>query len=345
MEHSDTNSILTTFDAKHGKVVITYGTTMKHLGPQIIESLGFEENFIALRTKKFMDTEICLDFESSVRGSDLFIIQSICGPEVNDAFMETLLAIDAARRASAHRITLVMPYYGYARQDRVAYPRQPLSAKVIADCLQTVGIDRIIVCDIHVPQIQGFFSSRTSFDHVRGKHIFISRLAELHKDLKFIVSSTDAGGACRCRELAQLLSTNLVILDKRRYADNQAEVMNVIGDVTGANVILYDDICDTAGSLVHAGDALLKAGANKIFAAITHPVLSGPAVERLMNSKFEKLFFSDSIPISEEKAQKLGKRLEIISCKDAVANVIKCIHEDISIGDYWNQVEQSFQVK
>ena len=168
--------------------------------------------------------------------------------------------------------------------------------------------------------------------------IFLKRITQLHQQVGVIISSTDAGGANRCRELAGLLQTELVVLDKRRYADNQAEVMNVIGDVSGKNVVLYDDICDTAGSLCHAGEALLKKGAKSVYAAITHAVLSGPAVERLAQSKFERIFFSDSIPMSDAAMKTIGDKLEIVSCADSIARVLRSTHNNESVQVQWKEM-------
>lgn len=202
--------------------------------------------------------------------------------------------------------------------------------------LTTAGVNHVVTVDIHVQQIQGFFPATVPLDFLLGDLVFLERLAEIARTKKFIIASTDAGGTSRCRELAMKLQTDLAIIDKRRYADNEAEVMNVIGDVRGQIVVLYDDICDTAGSLCHAAEALFAHGALEVYGCVTHPVLSGPACQRIRDSKFTRVFLSDSIPVSKEQLDMMGK-VEIISCAGILANCIAYIHLDKSKNVFYTQ--------
>lgn len=247
----------------------------------------------------FSDGEVMVEIDEKVRGRDVFILQSTCSP-TNDNLMELMIMVDALRRASARRITAVMPYYGYARQDRRPRSvRVAISAKVVANMLQSVGVDRVLTMDLHADQIQGFFD--VPVDNIYATPILLRELqSRNYEDL--VVISPDVGGVVRARAMAKSLNTDMVIIDKRRPRPNVAEVMNLIGEVAGRTCIITDDIVDTAGTLCNAAKALKERGAKKVCAYITHPVLSGPAVERIRNSELDELVVTDTIPLSEEAA-------------------------------------------
>ncbi|CAL6109624.1 Ribose-phosphate_pyrophosphokinase [Hexamita inflata] len=319
----------------NGKLRICYGTCNPALGKAVVEHLNLPGTEIILKAQQFADGEILTDYDSTLRGCDLFIVQPVSVPDVNAALMELLLAIDAAKRACAARVTAVIPYYGYARQDRKAKMRQPISAKVVADMLTAVGVNHVVSIDIHTQQIQGFFSASVPLDFIPGDMIFLPALCKLYKETKFMVASTDAGGAARCRELAHKFNTDIAIVDKKRNYDamNQSEVMSVIGDVTGRNVVIYDDMCDTAGSLCKAAAAIKRAGAVKVFGCVTHAVLSADAAQKIRDSVFDQVFFSDTIHIPDEKLAVMGK-VTIISCAEILATVVRVIHLEESLGNY-----------
>lgn len=243
----------------------------------------------------FSDGEICIEINENVRGRDVFVIQPTCAP-TNDNIMELLLMVDALHRASAGRITAVVPYFGYARQDRrVRSARVPISAKVVADMMASVGVDRLLTVDLHSEQIQGFFD--IAVDNVYGSSVLLADIEQRNfEDL--IVVSPDIGGVVRARAVAKQLGIELAIIDKRRPAANVAEVMNLIGEVEGRTCLLVDDMVDTAGTLCNAADALKNYGAKKVVAYITHPILSGPAIDRINNSKLDELTVTDSVPLS-----------------------------------------------
>lgn len=266
---------------------------------QLAEAIAVKMN-IALTPvtcKKFMDAEIFVRIEESVRSCDVFIVQSTCYP-ANDHLMELMLMIDAAKRASARTITAIIPYFGYSRQDRKVEPRVPISSKVVANMLQTAGVNRVLTMDLHADQIQGFFD-------VPVDNLFISPIAVNYiKSLRLedvVVVSPDTGGTDRARYLAKKIGSQIAIIDKRRPKANVCEIMNVIGDVQGRHCILIDDIIDTAGSISGAAKALRDQGAKDIYCLATHPVLSGPAIERLEGAGFKEIIISDTIPLSEEK--------------------------------------------
>jgi len=243
--------------------------------------------------KKFSDGEISVQIKESVRGQDVFIVQPTCAP-TNDHLMELLIMVDALKRSSAKSISAVIPYYGYARQDRKAAPRVPITAKLVADMLEAAGIDRMITIDLHAAQIQGFFN--IPVDNLYGSVMFVDYLKS--KNLKNpIIASPDIGGVARARSYADKLGYDLVIVDKRREKANVAEVMNIIGDVEGKDVILVDDMVDTAGTLVKAAEVLKKKGATSVMACCTHGVLSGPAFDRLNEGTLDELIISDTIPM------------------------------------------------
>ena len=245
--------------------------------------------------KSFSDGEINVEINESVRGMDVFVIQSICAP-TNNNLMELLILIDALKRASAGRITAVLPYYGYARQDRKVSPRAPISAKLIADLITTAGASRILTVDLHAGQIQGFFN--IPVDHLYAAPVLLDYLKRLKDDI--VIVSPDAGGVERARAYAKRLGASLAIIDKRRESPNVSQVMNIIGDVNGLTAVLVDDIVDTGGTLVRGAYALFEKGAKRVFACCTHPVFSGQAVKILMESPIEEMIVTDTIPLREE---------------------------------------------
>ena len=272
---------------------------------------------------KFSDGEINVKIDESVRGKDVFIIQPTGAP-VNDNLMELLIMVDALRRSSAQTITAVIPFFGYARQDRKAAPRVPISAKLVANMLETAGVERIITIDLHAGQIQGFFD--IPVDNLYGSIIFSDYIKS--KNLANpIIASPDVGGVARAREFAKTLNLDMVIVDKRREKANESEVMNIIGDVEGKDVILIDDMVDTAGTIVKAAKVLKQRGAISVMACATHPVLSGPAYERLKNGELDELVVSDSIPLKNKDCSKI----KVLSAAPIFAEVIKRVYSNESI--------------
>ncbi len=275
--------------------------------------------------KTFSDGEISVEIQENVRGKHVFIVQSTCSP-VNDNLMELLIMIDAMKRASAGLITAVIPYYGYARQDRKAAPRTPITAKLTADLITAAGATRVLSMDLHAGQIQGFFN--IPVDHIYAMPISLKYIKEKMGD-DIVVVSPDAGGVERARALAKRLGSSLAIIDKRRTGPNVAEVMHIIGDVEGRVVLIVDDMVDTAGTLTQAAKALAENGAKKVCASCTHPVLSGPAIERINNSHIEEMVVTNSIPLSEngEKCDKIT----VLSVAPLLGEAIKRIHSDDSV--------------
>ena len=290
---------------------------------QIAECLGLPLGKSEVST--FSDGEITVSLFESVRGSDCFIIQSTCAP-VNNNIMEMLIMIDAMKRASAARITAVIPYFGYARQDRKAKARDPISAKLVADLITTAGADRVLTMDLHVPQIQGFFN--IPVDHLLGAPVLSNYLKDRIGDNvdEYVAVSPDLGSVTRARTFATRLGCPLAIVDKRRQKANVSEVMNIIGDVRGKKVILIDDMVDTAGTLCNSAQALIdKGGATEVIACATHGVLSGPAIERLQNSCIKELILLDTIPLPPEKAI---PKITLLPVAPLFAEAIERIYED-----------------
>jgi ribose-phosphate pyrophosphokinase len=294
---------------------------------ELSASVGVELNIGVCDTSitRFSDGEISVKVNQNIRGSDVFVIQPTCTP-VNDNIMELLLMIDALKRASAGRITAVIPYYGYGRQDRKVQPRVPISSKLIADLLTAAGTNRMLAVDLHAGQIQGFFN--IPVDHLYAAPLLVEYAKTLGLDDPVVVSP-DAGGVERARFFARRLNADLAIIDKRRERANVSEVMNVIGDVKGRPTILIDDMIDTAGTIVQAASALKEKGSTKVYASCTHAVLSGPAIERLDNSVIEELFVTDTLPLVEKIKQ--YPRLRVQSIAPMLAEAIKRIHEESSI--------------
>ena len=276
---------------------------------------------------RFSDGEIYFQILENVRGADVFVVQP-CSYPVDNHLLELLLMIDAFKRASAWRITAVLPYYCYARQDRKDKPRVPISAKLVADLLETAGASRALTLDLHAPQIQGYFD--VPVDHLYGSPVLVDYFRN-KKLPNLTVVSPDAGGVERARAFAKKLDSPLAIVDKRRVDFDVTEVMNLIGDVKGRTALIVDDIIDTAGTLVKTADALIREGAVQVYAACTHAVFSGPAVERIEASKITEVVATDSVPVSE--AARSVKKIKILSVADLLARGIRSIHEETSISE------------
>ena len=275
---------------------------------------------------RFSDGEIQVEIGENVRGRDVFLVQSTCAP-TNDNLMELLILTDACKRASAGRITAVVPYYGYARQDRKVAPRVPITAKLVADMMSSVGVDRVLTMELHAGQIQGFFD--IPVDNLYSASLICDHLKRNVDLSNAVVVSPDAGGVERARAIAKRIGTSLAIIDKRRRAANVAEVMNIIGEVDGKTAILIDDMIDTAGTLTRGAAALADAGAVEVYACATHPVLSGPAVDRINNSPIRKVLVTDSIPLGEQAAA--SDRIEVVSVDALLGEAIRAIHHHDSV--------------
>ncbi len=307
----------------HDRLQIFTGNANPELAQEIGQVLGMELGRAMIR--QFADGEIYLQIQENVRGADVFIVQPTCTP-VDRHLMELLLMIDALKRASAERITAVLPYYGYARQDRKDKPRVPISARLVAALLETAGADRLLTLDLHAAQIQGFFD--IPVDHLFATPVLIEYFKSLNLPDMTVVSP-DAGGVERARAFAKRLSAPLAIIDKRREEANVAEVMNVVGQVDGRNCLLVDDLVDTGGSLVKGAEALMEKGAASVSACATHAVLSGDAVDRLQNSCLREVVFTNSIPLSKEA--KASSRIKSLSVAGLLAEAIRSIHEETSV--------------
>lgn len=305
------------------RLKIFSGTANLCLAEEICASLGLKLGNLMLET--FSDGEVYLQFQENVRGADLFLIQPTCRP-VDHNLMELFLMIDAAKRASADRITAVLPYYGYARQDRKDKPRVPISAKLIASLLERAGANRIMAMDLHAAQIQGFFD--VPVDHLFSAPVMIEYFQPLGvPDLTVV--SPDPGGVERARAFGKRMNAPLAIIDKRREKPNVAEVMNVVGEVEGRNCLMVDDLIDTAGTLVKGAEALLKQGARSVSACATHAVLSGGAVKRIDASPLKEVVFTNSIPLSDEARR--SKKIKSLSVAPLLARAIQSIHEETSV--------------
>lgn len=278
------------------------------------------------RVSRFSDGETFCVIQENVRGVDTYVVQSTCSP-VNDSVMELLIMVDALRRASAGSITAVIPYYGYARQDRKVAPRTPITAKLVADLLVAAGVHRVVALDLHAGQIQGFFN--IPFDHLHAMPAFLDQHLREHYSRDVVIVSPDAGGVERARAYSKRLEGTLAIIDKRRERANESEVMNIIGEVEGKRCLILDDIIDTAGTLVNAANALKKAGARSVAACATHAVLSGPALSRIVESPLSEVIVSNSIPLSEEA--KASGKFKVVSVARLLAEAIRRIHHSDSV--------------
>ena len=299
------------------------GSANPALGEAIARALGVPLGRAHL--SRFSDGEIWFQIQDNVRGADVFVVQPT-GPPVNENLMELLVMLDALKRSSASRITAVLPYYGYARQDRKDKPRVPISAKLVADLLSAAGTDRVLTMDLHASQIQGFFD--VPVDHLFAAPVIIDYVARLQlPDLTIV--SPDAGGVERARAYAKRLDSSLAIVDKRRETPNVAEVHHVIGDVEGRTALIVDDIVDTGGTLGQVAVAVKKAGARDVLASCSHGVLSGRALERIEKSPLSKLIVTDSIPLTEEKQR--SAKIVVLSIAELMAKAIRNIHEESSV--------------
>jgi ribose-phosphate pyrophosphokinase len=304
------------------------GTANEQLTEDICRVLDMSRGQAHLQ--RFSDGEVYFQLLENVRGADVFVVQPTCFP-VDQHLMELFVMIDALKRASARRITPVIPYYGYARQDRKDKPRVAVSAKLVADLLTTSGANRALVVDLHAPQIQGFFN--IPVDHLFASPVLVSAVRDLSlPDLTVV--SPDAGGVERARFFAKKMDAALAIVDKRRTELNVTEVMNVIGDVRGRSALILDDIIDTAGTLVKTADALLDAGATRVLACASHPVLSGQAVERISKSRLEQVIVTDTIPLNE--AAKAEPKIRVKSIAGLLARAIESIHEETSVSSLFS---------
>jgi ribose-phosphate pyrophosphokinase len=305
--------------------VILSGNANRPLAQKICDRLGKPLGNADVR--RFSDGEVFVEIRDNVRGRDVYVIQSTCKP-TNDTLMELLIMIDALKRASAKEITAVVPYFGYARQDRKVAPRTPISAKLVSDLITAAGATRVVSMDLHAGQIQGFFD--IPFDNLFSSPVIVDYLRkQMEGTGELVMVSPDAGGVERARAYAKRLDANVAMIDKRRTAPNVAKAMNIVGDVEGKTAIILDDMIDTAGTLTEAAHAVLDHGAKEVYAAATHGVLSGPAIERIAGSQIKKVIVTDTIPLTDD-AVKCGKILQL-SVADLLAEAIHRIHNYDSV--------------
>ena len=308
---------------------IISGNSNPILAKEISSELN--EKIIDVTVTKFADQEVFVEINENIRGKNIFIIQSTSMP-ANDHLMELLITIDALKRASAQTVTAIIPYFGYARQDRKVGPRTPISAKLVADILTTAGIDRLLTIDLHAGQIQGFFD--IPVDNLYAAPVITKDIKKNYNNKDIVVISPDVGGVFRARGIAKRIDGDLAIVDKRRDKANVSEVMNIIGDITGRDCIIVDDIVDTAGTLCNAAEALIEAGAKSVSAYITHGVLSGPAVERIKNSKLNELVITDSI--APTKLILDASNIRILNLAPLIAEAIRRISSDSSVSSLFD---------
>ena len=308
-----------------GEMMLFTGNANPGLGRRICQRLG--QPLADSMVGRFSDGEIRVEINSNVRGRDVFLVQSTCAP-ANDNLMELLIMAEACRRSSAGRITAVMPYFGYARQDRKVQPRAPITAKLVAELIQTAGVDRILTMDLHAGQIQGFFD--IPVDNLYAQPTLFQYLKDnlVTEPKETVIVSPDAGGVERARSYARRLSASLAIIDKRRSAPNEADVMNIIGEVKDKVAIIVDDMVDTAGTLCKAGSALKSAGAKRLIAVATHAVLSGQAYSRIQESVFDRVLVTDTIPLGDGKRI---EKIEVLTVAHTFAEAIRAIHFNDSI--------------
>ncbi len=306
------------------KIRVFCGNSNPALAVNLCEKLGVHLG--QAKVKTFSDGEIRVEIGENVRGRDVYIVQSTCSP-TNNNLMELLIMMDALKRASAARITTVIPYYGYARQDRKVAPRSPITSKLVADLLTTAGADRVVTVDLHAGQIQGFFD--IPVDNLYAAAVILDYLRKHLVNDTTVIVSPDAGGTERARAFAKRLSSSLAIIDKRRSGPNISEVMNLIGDVHGKVAIIVDDMVDTAGTLTQAAKALREHGATAIYACATHGVLSGPALERIEASEIQEMVITDTIPVSDDAAR--SRKIKVLSVAGLLAEAIRRIHCNESV--------------
>lgn len=312
---------------KDSKLKVFSLNSNPELAKEIAENIGVELGKCTVTS--FSDGEIQINIEESIRGCDVYIVQSTCEP-VNQHIMELLIMIDALKRASARTINIVMPYYGYARQDRKARAREPITAKLVADLLETAGASRVLMLDLHAPQIQGFFN--LPIDHLVGVPILSDYFEEKNFE-DVVIVSPDHGGVTRARKMADRLKAPIAIIDKRRPRPNVSEVMNIVGNIEGKTAIIIDDIIDTAGTITLAANALVENGATEVYACCTHPVLSGPAIDRIDSSKIKELVVTNTIPLGEDKA---SEKITELSVAGLISEAIIRVHERQSISSLFD---------
>lgn len=312
----------------HGTIKIFAGNASKKLAESICQQLDLELG--KLEVSRFSDGETAVDIKETVRGCDVFVVQSTCSP-VNENLMDLLIIIDAMKRASAGRITAVIPYFGYARQDRKARARDPISAKLVADLLQTAGVNRVLTMDLHSSQLQGFFN--IPVDNLLGMPILAKYFAKQGLPEDLVIVSPDMGSVSRSRALAKKFNLPLAIIDKRRPKANVMEVMNVIGDISGKTCLMIDDMIDTAGTICQGAQALVDHGAKEVVACCTHAVLSGPAVERLSNSVLSKVVVLDTIELPPEK--RIDK-IEVVTISTLFAEAIERVYTDLPVSKLYD---------
>ena len=306
------------------KIKVFSGNSNPTLAQKICDTLSVPLG--VARVRRFSDGEVMVEINENVRGRDVYVIQSTCAP-TNDNLMELLVMTDALKRASAATITAVIPYYGYARQDRKAAPRTPITAKLVADLITKAGIDRVVTVDLHAGQIQGFFD--IPVDNLYAAPVILNHLKNRFNGQPVVMVSPDAGGTERARAFAKRLECTLAVIDKRRTSPNVAEVMHLIGDVRGKTAVILDDMVDTAGTLTQAAKALKDNGATAIYACATHGVLSGPAIERINNSDITEVVLTDTIPLGDKET--LTEKITMLSVSSLLAEAIRRIHEDESV--------------
>jgi ribose-phosphate pyrophosphokinase len=306
------------------KIRVFSGNANEPLARKICENLGI--SLAQAHVTAFSDGETRVEINENVRGMDVFIIQPTCSP-VNDTLMELLIMIDAARRSSAERITAVIPYYGYARQDRKVTPRAPITAKLVADLITQAGTSRVLALDLHAGQIQGFFN--IPVDNLFATPVLLDYINRHYQDREIVIVSPDAGGVERARAFGKRMGANLAIIDKRREGPNQAQVMNIIGNVKDKEVIILDDMIDTAGTVIQAAQALSKAGAVAVSVCCTHPVLSGLAMERIEQSDLKEVIVTDTIPL-HDRAKDCG-RIKVVSVAGLLSEAVRRIYYNDSV--------------
>jgi ribose-phosphate pyrophosphokinase len=306
------------------KIRVFSGNSNPGLAERICENLRVPLGVANVKT--FSDGEIMVEIGENVRGRDVYVVQSTCSP-TNNNLMELLIMMDALKRASSATITAVIPYYGYARQDRKVAPRTPITSKLVADMITTAGACRVVTIDLHAAQIQGFFN--IPVDNLYAAPVIMEHLRRRFQHNDIVMVSPDAGGTERARAFAKRLGCSLAIIDKRRTGPNVAEVMHIIGDVAGKAAIIIDDMIDTAGTLTQAANALKLHGAKSIYACATHAVLSGPAIDRINNSAIEEVLITDTIPLGEKSGS--TSKLKVLSSAELLAEAIRRIHEDESV--------------
>ncbi|MDP1852974.1 MAG: ribose-phosphate pyrophosphokinase [Candidatus Omnitrophota bacterium] len=311
------------------KLMIVSGNANPQLAKDICVELKIKLGEVLVG--RFSEGEIRIKVSDNVRGKDVFVIQPTC-PPVNENLMELLILIDALKRASAHRITAVIPYYGYARQDRKDQPRVPITAKLVANLLTIAGADRILTMDLHAGQIQGFFD--IPLDHLFAINVFVDYISKLKLD-NLVVVSPDVGGIKTARAYAKRLSAGLAIVDKRRISPEKSEVMHILGEVNGRDALIVDDLTATGSSLIEAAAVIKKAGAKNIYAAVTHGILSGNAIENVQNSEIKKLLITDTIPLDGSKK---ASRISVLSVASLLADAIKRIHNEESVSSLFDML-------